>query len=162
MNPAQVTVGQDATNTNTTPRNRATGIVYVTRAFLLSALKWDFYASGTYDFQFVDGTSATPNVLYTLASGVSISGTASASGQENTITVAPEVLVLPGKHYLSAYTSTAVGWVRRGTNTVEIDGGAFIFDLFYVDGSAAGSLPSKLVGYYVDIVGLVNYQPNKV
>jgi hypothetical protein len=136
--------------------------VYVTRPFVISSLKWDFYANGTYDFQFVDGTGATPNILYTLASGVSCLGTASGTGTENSITVAPEILMLPGKHYLSAYTSTAVGWVRKGTVGNEYENGAFYFELLYVDGSAAGSLPTKFVGRYVDLVGLFNYQPNKV
>lgn len=137
------TIGHDTQATSAGSFNRFTQEIVMTAPFFLEMVRWDINTADTYSLQLVDSTGASPSILKTLASGVSLTG----GGAENAIVV-PPTLLMPGTHYLSLFSSTPRQQRRNSTNVVNF--GAFAYISVGYDGTAptTGSIPAKLVGCY--------------
>ena len=140
---AQVTIGHDRNRTSGSAYNRHSGGFLLGKQFLLEAILWDIFAAATYTISLVSDLTASPTTLTTLATDVSLTG----GSAENTIEIAP-IILQPGLHYLSLYTSTAVKVEDNTGVTAPINEYFILWNTSY-DGGFSGqyTLPIKLRGY---------------
>lgn len=104
---SEVTEGETGNHTLSSSYYRITSRVYIACPAILRQVLWDIKTTETYNVQFVDGFAASPTVLYTIASGIALTGHAT-THTENTITLPQEIYLAPGQYFISIVCSNAV------------------------------------------------------
>jgi len=151
-----ITMGQDRNRTTGGLYNRHTGGMALMRHFVLTQIRWDIYAAGTYKVAFVDGLAAAPADLYVVNPAYDAVG----GSAEEAINVQPNVLLTPGLYYLSLLNTTKVKYDDRNTLMVEVNSYFWLRNASY-DGGSTGqySLPIKLVGHVATVSGAAPFLP---